>query len=265
MPIWLRRRAQDSFEAPLQLTARKGECWEMRSLGVITAPRQGWDPQRAPPCQPCPPTSQAGQPGGLGITGGRGQRPEHQGAEQHKASPAHTTRAGRGSGHPSGAFPPQTPSLLIAAAAQKPLPQQDRPHVGQTHGVPTSLPAACGRGSWRGAAGDGKQRAARPRSPRAPLIKGFPAAAGRPRNDISLSEHSDLEKQEGEARGAARSRCLPRPGRSWAVPGAAGWGRALLSGEGKNNLELGCLDAQPHGVVLGARGRQSRAGTSVCT
>lgn len=132
--------------------------------------------------------------------------------------------------------------------------------MGQTHGVPTSLPAACGRGSWRGAAGDGKQRAARPRSPRAPLIKGFPAAAGRPRNDISLSEHSDLEKQEGEARGAARSRCLPRPGRSWAVPGAAGWGRALLSGEGKNNLELGCLDAQPYSVVLGARGRQSRAG-----
>ena len=48
VPIWLRRRAQGSFAALLQLTARKEEHWEMRSLRVIKAlrfallPGQGW-------------------------------------------------------------------------------------------------------------------------------------------------------------------------------------------------------------------------------
>lgn len=39
LPIWLRRRSQGSFAALLQLTARKEEHWEMRSLGVIKGPR----------------------------------------------------------------------------------------------------------------------------------------------------------------------------------------------------------------------------------
>lgn len=57
VPIWLRRAAQGSFTALLQLTVRKRERWEMRSLGVIKAPRlallpgRGWllsSGQRAP-------------------------------------------------------------------------------------------------------------------------------------------------------------------------------------------------------------------------
>lgn len=40
MPIWLRRWAL------LQLAARKGEYWEMRSLGVIKAPRSAPLPGR---------------------------------------------------------------------------------------------------------------------------------------------------------------------------------------------------------------------------
>lgn len=48
VPIWLRRQAQGSFAALPQLTARKGEQWEMRSLRVIKAlhfallPGRGW-------------------------------------------------------------------------------------------------------------------------------------------------------------------------------------------------------------------------------
>ena len=39
VPTWLRRPARGSFAALLHLTAREGERWEMRSLGVIKARR----------------------------------------------------------------------------------------------------------------------------------------------------------------------------------------------------------------------------------
>lgn len=147
VPIWLRRRAQDSFEAPLQLTARKGECWEMRSLGVITAPRQGWDPQRAPPCQPCPPTSRAGQPGGLGITraGGRGRSTR----TWSSTKPPQLIQPGQGGGQdtPAGLFPHKHPPCSLQQQHRNPCPSRIVPTWGRPMGCPRLCPQPVGAGA----------------------------------------------------------------------------------------------------------------------
>lgn len=138
VPIWLRRRAQDSFEAPLQLTARKGECWEMRSLRVITAPRQGWDPQRAPPCQPCPPHHRQGSLGAW-ASHGQGAEAGAPGRGAAQSLPSSYNQGREGVRTPQRGFSP-TNTLLAhrSSSTETPAPAGSSPRGADPRGAHVS-------------------------------------------------------------------------------------------------------------------------------